>query len=183
MPAPDEKLVLELLDLVGKSAQEVLSIKSKVLDTTRTLEPAPVEIGALVNDVVSRSYSDKVKVVVAGDMEMKVLADKHALVRLFDNALGNAVRVLGGVKDAEIKVSWRRDGTEVEIEVRDNGPGFPDDIVNSGVIPRFGAEKDGGSGVGLWLSERLAFRMGGKLYLGNLPGHGAYVRVRLPAVG
>ncbi|MBN1807570.1 MAG: GAF domain-containing protein [Planctomycetes bacterium] len=182
LPAEDEALVLKLLDLIGKAAQEVLSLKGQILDTTKSLAADRVCLGPLVNELVGRSFSGGVKVVVAGDMDTMVVADRYALVRLLDNAFANALRALKTVPEPAVKIRWQAERDFVEIHVSDNGPGFPEDVVVSGIIPKFGdaAGDKGGSGMGLWLSQRLAARMGGSMSIGNSRGGGAYVRIRLP---
>ncbi|HHN45823.1 MAG TPA: GAF domain-containing protein [Planctomycetes bacterium] len=179
LPADDENLALNLIDLAVKASGEILSIKADVLDTAKPLNPEPVEVAPLVREAASELGG--VNVSLNGMSDVKVLGDRHALLRLFANAFDNAMKALAGTPQPRIHISWKQSGGEVDVEIRDNGRGFPEDLLAGGLIPRFG-KSGGSSGMGLWLSERIAARMGGRLFIGNVSGGGAYVRVRLPAV-
>jgi signal transduction histidine kinase len=65
------------------------------------------------------------------------------------------------------------------ISVRDAGTGFSAEALESGMLPFF-TSKAGGSGVGLTLVREIVDAHGGQLTLGNAPGGGALVSVRLP---
>jgi C4-dicarboxylate-specific signal transduction histidine kinase len=62
--------------------------------------------------------------------------------------------------------------------VRDDGPGFPPDVLGRPVAP-FVTTKPAGLGLGLYTAERLARASGGSLERANLPGGGAAVTLFL----
>lgn len=70
------------------------------------------------------------------------------------------------------------------IEVRDNGPGIPDDLRDRLFEPFFSTKSDrGGLGLGLSISRGIIERFGGTLeVLPREPGNGAVFCIRLPAV-
>lgn len=70
------------------------------------------------------------------------------------------------------------DGNVVEITVRDNGPGIPEDIISKVTSPFF-TTKDEGSGLGLSIVDRIAREHGGKLYIIPIDT-GTKIRIRLP---
>jgi signal transduction histidine kinase len=65
------------------------------------------------------------------------------------------------------------------LSVSDRGAGFSPAALESGILPFF-TSKAGGSGVGLTLVREVIDAHGGQLTLGNGPGGGALVSVRLP---
>lgn len=66
------------------------------------------------------------------------------------------------------------------IDVMDNGPGIPEDMLTSMFKPFF-TTKPQGTGLGLVLSRNLALKMGGNLeYLVNNSHKGAHFRLTLP---
>ena len=79
----------------------------------------------------------------------------------------------------------RAAGADLDIEVRDDGPGFP-----AGFLPhafeRFArpdsgrSRGDGGAGLGLAIVRAIAAAHGGAATAANKPGGGAVVRLRLP---
>jgi signal transduction histidine kinase len=89
-----------------------------------------------------------------------------------------------------IKNSCETEGTECRVEissdeknliiaVEDNGPGFPDRLITEGPVPYF-STKEGGSGLGLVICQRIVFDHDGALELNNKPDGGARVILTLP---
>ena len=106
-----------------------------------------------------------------------------ALEHILLNLVNNAVRYVGQ-PDGQVRVSARRERGEVVFSVTDNGPGI-DPADRERVFELFArgsaAGGDGGTGVGLALSQRLAASLGGRVELGEAPaGGGCVFRVRVP---
>lgn len=93
---------------------------------------------------------------------------EQGLVNLFNNA-ADAGRAVAVSED------W--DAGSLTIEVRDDGPGFPAEVLAQAGRAPFPAHA-GGSGVGLFLAHLAIERLGGSLTLCN--GAGGIARVRLP---
>lgn len=107
----------------------------------------------------------------------KPLALKRAIGNLLDNALYYGER-------AEIGV--RRDGDQIEILIRDHGPGVPEEALSSLFDPHVrlahGRERnEGGMGLGLGIARSLVQAQGGELMLANHPDGGLIARIRLQA--
>ncbi len=92
----------------------------------------------------------------------------QALTNLLNNA-ANAGRT--------VRLEARRDGDWLEIEVRDDGPGFPPQVLERAGREPFPGHA-GGSGIGLFLARASITRLGGELGLFN--DHGGVARIRLP---
>ncbi|MBD9516814.1 MULTISPECIES: sensor histidine kinase [Pseudomonadaceae] len=103
-----------------------------------------------------------------------------ALRSCLNNLLDNALRYAG---DVSIEL---RDGTrEVEIRVRDHGPGIPSELREQVFEPFFRLEgsrnrNSGGVGLGLSIARDAARRQGGDLTFEETPGGGATAVLRLP---
>jgi hypothetical protein len=73
------------------------------------------------------------------------------------------------------------------IEIRDDGPGFPDEFLPH-VFERFRRagpardRADGGTGLGLAIVAAIADAHGGRAVAANHPGGGARVRIELPII-
>ncbi len=111
------------------------------------------------------------------------------LQRILANLLENAMKYGRSREDgvARVDVLGRRRGRGIELVVRDQGPGVPDEALERLARPfaRLDPERGGvgGSGLGLAVVSRLARRAGGELTLENASVGGLLVRVSLQDQG
>lgn len=116
-------------------------------------------------------------------------ADPDQLSRVLLNLARNAVQALESrlpetmgeaARDRdEIRLSGRRDGSHVVIEVADTGPGVPDRARQRLFEAFSGSERAGGSGLGLAIAAELVRLHGGTIGLVDGPV-GATFRVIIP---
>lgn len=114
----------------------------------------------------------------------RVLADEGKLVQAVVNAIVNASLAVGrdGAPPAIEVRTYTAPAGDAVIEVRDNGPGFPREL-----LPRLGEAfvstrvTAGGTGLGLFVVRGIVDAHGGVLELENARGGGAVLRIRLPA--
>jgi two-component system C4-dicarboxylate transport sensor histidine kinase DctB len=85
-----------------------------------------------------------------------------------------------GAGSVDVVVEWDGPTGDVSIQVRDDGPGFPDEVL-AAPVTAFVTTKPRGSGLGLYTAERLVNASGGSLRRENAPGGGAVVTVVLAA--
>jgi signal transduction histidine kinase len=111
----------------------------------------------------------------------RIKAHAGQLNQVFMNLLTNAAQALAGRDGARIDVSTRRRGGEIVIEVADNGPGIPDEIVPRIFDPFFTTKEVGqGSGLGLSIAHGIVERHGGNIAVDSEIGHGTTFTVTLP---
>lgn len=103
-----------------------------------------------------------------------------ALGQVLVNVLRNAAEasVLG--RRRRITIEVERVGDRAEIRIEDRGPGFSPEILARLGEP-FQTTKQGGMGLGLYLSGELARSMGGALRVHTVAGGGARVTLSLDA--
>ncbi|HET8550109.1 MAG TPA: ATP-binding protein [Bryobacteraceae bacterium] len=98
---------------------------------------------------------------------------EQVMINLIRNAADASLDTGGGVE-----VGWARNGSAVELFVRDEGPGLAN---TSNLFVPFFTTKPGGSGIGLVLSRQIAEAHGGTLALRNrTPGPGCEAVLTLP---
>ncbi|WP_372482477.1 ATP-binding protein [Streptomyces bambusae] len=167
----------EATDLVQGRVQVLRHLIDDLLEVSRLdtgteqLEAYPVPLGELVTDSVRRAGVDA-RVDVTG--EPVVRTDPRRLDRIVTNLVVNAHRHGG----APVRVTVQ--GTRVV--VRDNGPGFPAEILEHGP-QRFrtgSAERGHGHGLGLTIATGQARVIGARLELANAPDGGAIATLILP---
>lgn len=97
------------------------------------------------------------------------------------NLIGNALKHGG----SPVRVTVRTEGDDLVIEVRDHGPGIPEDVLPH-VFDRFykasaSRPRSEGSGLGLSIAMENAHIHGGDITAANSPdGDGAIFVLRLP---
>ena len=97
---------------------------------------------------------------------------EQALINLIRNAV-DAVALSG-----HVSLGWRLDGSWLQIEIVDDGPGLPP---SSKLFVPFFTTKPGGSGIGLVLTRQIIEQHGGTLSLQNRSdSHGCIACIRLP---
>ena len=157
----------------------------------RAREAAPerrlVALGRLVDDVadvlglVGHPTIAFENLVPAG---LEIDADHDQLFRVLVNLGRNAVQALESDPDAvlirRLSIGARRDGNAVRIEVRDTGPGVPEQA-RAHLFQAFqGAVRPGGTGLGLAISAELVRAHGGTIALVESPGPGATFEIVIP---
>ncbi|TWI67754.1 signal transduction histidine kinase [Pseudoduganella lurida] len=165
---------LDELDMMVKGALQC------VKDSDIHENPAEIRLDALLGRMVRSAQlaGQTVAYEPSGvTVRGKPLALKRALGNLIDNALFYGAR-------AEIDV--REEPGSVLINVRDHGPGVPEEALGSLSDPyvrlAHGREKnDGGMGLGLGIARGIVEAHGGRLELSNHPDGGLNALVRLPA--
>lgn len=90
------------------------------------------------------------------------------------NLLGNALDAVATVAAPAIEVTVAVSSATVAIEVRDNGPGIPPELLPRLFEPFFTTKEMGsGLGLGLAISSSIASDAGGSLTARNAPSGGA----------
>lgn len=108
--------------------------------------------------------------------------DPERLRRVAINLIDNAVQAFpeqSDRTDCMVTVATRASGDGVEILVRDNGPGIPDDILPKIFEPLF-STKNFGTGLGLPTVRQIVEAHGGRIDITSVVGEGTSVRVWLP---
>ncbi|RMG62777.1 MAG: hypothetical protein D6715_11980 [Calditrichaeota bacterium] len=102
--------------------------------------------------------------------------------QVFMNILLNAVQALGG--RGNIWITTRNLSGQVEVEIRDDGPGIPRAIQKRIFDPFFTTKPVGkGTGLGLSISYRIIQQHGGSIQVQSEEGRGTSFVIRLPLVG
>jgi signal transduction histidine kinase len=109
--------------------------------------------------------------------------DAGRMRQAVDNLVDNALRFAPG--GSVIVLAARADGTDLDIEVLDDGPGFPVGFLPHAFErfrrPDSGRSRgDGGAGLGLAIVRAIVAAHGGVATASNRPGGGGVVRLCLP---
>ncbi|HWF73865.1 MAG TPA: HAMP domain-containing sensor histidine kinase [Solirubrobacteraceae bacterium] len=157
------------------------------LDELPEIQLVPVDLRELAEHAAqdTRAVAPQREVTVTGDGSFRVLADPEQLRQVLANLTRNAV--IHTPAETPIEITLSRQGDLAVLEVRDHGPGLPDDAGDR-VFDRFwradgGRSRGrGGSGLGLAIVKAIVAAHHGEVHAGNDPGGGAVFRVTLPIV-
>ena len=181
------------MKIILREARRLTEMVVDLLDFTRiqdgrmTLHVESADIRGEFEDTVymygSRLAQDGIRLrYLDNDEEIpEIICDAKRMRQVFLNILDNAAKHGGDGK--EIQASIHCEENAVRVEIRDFGPGIPEDEIPL-VTKKFykGSSKARGSGIGLAVCEEIVTMHGGELILENAPGGGTLVTVRLPAV-
>jgi len=114
------------------------------------------------------------------DADVSLRADREQLRQVWLNLVNNALEAMTGCGGV-LTVRWRPQGAgRAVVEFADEGAGIASDA-----LPRVGepffTTKQGGTGLGVAMAQRIVERHGGTLSFESTPGHGTVARVCLPA--
>ncbi len=99
--------------------------------------------------------------------------------QIFLNLIKNASDAIEGSGD--IYLTTRQEGDVVAVEIKDNGPGIPDEVMSKIRDPFFTTKEVGkGTGLGLSIVDKIINSHMGELTIESTPGEGAVFTVRLP---
>ena len=173
---------------MGLLVEDLLLLAS--LDEERPLSQDRLELGPLVADAVAEVSATARDHVWAADVPdeiapVAVIGDASRLHQAVANLLANArAHTPAGT---HVTAAVGREGDLAWVEVRDDGPGFPEDLLPR-ATERFArgdysrSRATGGSGLGLAIVKAVAEAHGGTLTVANAAeGPGAVVRLTLPA--
>jgi len=190
----DNARAMEVLTLTQQSGEHLLTVINDVLDYSQfqsgklAVNPQSFELRHTVDNAVGlfAHRLSSIKLAFSHQVDDKlpiwVQADRHRLMQILVNLLGNAIKFtpLGSVS---LKV--RSDGAYILFEVQDTGIGIAEEKLKM-VFDRFSQATDqtqnlyGGNGLGLTISKRLVELMGGSIGVRSRLGQGSCFWFRLP---
>ena len=100
---------------------------------------------------------------------LAVRADRKMIEQTLINLVGNAIYAMEEQGEGEIVLSASMQESHLLIQVKDNGPGIPEDILPSIFIPFFSTRKNG-TGIGLSLSKSIMRLHTGNISVRSKPG-------------
>jgi signal transduction histidine kinase len=147
------------------------------------LELVPVDIRAITHEVLrahAASFTDhRISIVDRlGEEPVLVLGHAHKLKQLLHNLIGNAIEAVSAADVREIQLGLRRHGADVELAVRDSGPGISDPVM---IFAPGYTTKASGTGMGLAICQQVAKQHGGRLAAKNRESGGAEFTLSLKA--
>lgn len=190
--SPAGKAVAE--ELVGKISHEVYELEQiavEMLDLAaiesgrQVVRLVPTVLADVIDELVDRfseqAARGKIRLTVAVDPELSVLADRDQAARAIQNVLHNAVKLTP--QGGEVHVAAAADDEQVLLSIQDSGPGIRPDEIDR-IFERFyrsdQARGTPGTGLGLAIARHIMIAHGGRIWAENRtpPDNGAVFHLR-----
>ncbi|MBA4417383.1 MAG: hypothetical protein C0392_05680 [Syntrophus sp. (in: bacteria)] len=176
----------EYLEIVQEQAFRCKNIIKDMIDLTRKkgFEIQDIDMSGCLNELITLINFRKKKIRLNQDIAGSlphVKGDLNAVKQSFMNIIQNAVDAVEGREVGVIGVKAYACDNRVMVEIKDNGVGIHDELVDK-IFEPFFSTKDTGKGVGLGLTLCYEFlnRMGGNIEVESTLGRGSLFRVTLP---
>ena len=174
------------LDTIKSQGQSLMNFTDSYRQLARLQQPKPkpFSLPHLIRNIEMLFHSDlhRLQIQFSIDLfreEIEVNADEELLSQVLINLLKNAMQALEGQENGEISLSVKQLRTTTYIEVKDNGPGIPHDILEDIFVPFF-TTKETGTGIGLSLSRQIIRMHGGELQVSSRPYFEPLFTISLP---
>ena len=179
---------LQFVETIHADAERMGRIVSEVLDLARLeanrleIHPAEVEVAGVAKQSAEHLSAlpggERVSVEISADV--KAFVDPERLGHMLRNLIENAIKFSD---EGDIKVTAAPTAGSVEIVVEDSGIGIEDERLGDlflGPAPHGQRSGPSGTGLGLYLTRRLAEAHGGDISVASEAGKGSRFVITLP---
>jgi nitrogen fixation/metabolism regulation signal transduction histidine kinase len=150
------------------------------------LERAPLALDALIRDVVALYQHHDQRVEFELDLvegPPGLSADGGQVRQLLHNLIANSSEAVAEPGKAKVRITTRvitqAGSTWLELELSDQGPGYPQEVLEKPFEP-YVTFKTNGSGLGLAICRKIVSDHDGRISISNPAGGGAATRIILP---
>jgi signal transduction histidine kinase len=176
------------------SLDRAIEFLSQTLKFGRAQELPPkrerLELRELADEVIETAVikaSSRIRIFNKVRSGVMVDADREHLIRVLTNLKRNSIQALeflqaerSDAPDGAITVEARREGSVTVIEVRDNGPGIPEQVRERLFQAFQSAARQGGTGLGLAIAAELVRAHGGDIVLQSSSDAGTCFVITIP---
>lgn len=114
----------------------------------------------------------------------QIMADAQGLQQAVLNLVSNAIQALESNNGhrPRLQITTYHDGPQACLDVEDNGPGIPEDLVGKVTEPYFTTKNaEQGTGLGLSVVADIIEQHDGRLEIESRPGSGSRFTIKIPA--
>jgi signal transduction histidine kinase len=170
--------VLKSCDLMTSMTRELLLFargETEILIRKMPLPQFVAEVDELLKQVTART---RIVVTTSIGYRGAVRIDEVKMKRALTNLAKNAREAMGD--DGELFFGVEQKGDQIELVLRDSGPGLPPEI-EARLFESFATHgKQGGTGLGLAIVKKIVDEHGGDIRVESTRGAGVTFRLRLP---
>jgi len=170
------KIMIDEIEKIENITSEMLAI-SKPNTENRQIEPLINMIKEVACLMEPEANANRVTISIKEPMNESVVCDRSQMKQVFINIIKNAIEAME--EDGEITLFTECTQTAVVLNITDEGPGVPEEIIERIGEPFFTTKKNG-TGLGLMITKQLLERHGGSLNIINNPEKGCTFQLIFP---
>lgn len=180
----------ESIEILMEESRRCKGLTQSLLSTANDGEHNVFSSGQNVGDIARRavqlvhpSRSENTVVIEEESLEQRLAVSGDKVMQILMNLVQNALHAVdeAGQEFAQVRLRGLDEGSTFCIEIEDNGPGIPAEIRDRLFEPFVTTRAPGeGTGLGLYVSQRIAQDIGGQLWLDDRAEGGTLARLRLP---
>jgi len=167
----------DMLELVDDALRRMARVEQRLGSLREEIAPnfREIDLKTFLEGFVQRMQVKlpDLNIRLEGPGEVTLQSDPELLHGIFENLLLNAYEAQGKGGGVLIRYFRDRKNEQVGVEILDNGPGIPQDLLPEGLFEPFKTSKEGGSGIGLWQAKRVAASLGASISAENRTEGGA----------
>jgi PAS domain S-box-containing protein len=170
------RLIADLLDVAKLEAGKKLAIQPERLDIKSVVSETCDGLAA-----EAERKLQNLECQIADDLP-PVSGDRHRLIQVLSNLVGNALKFTG--EGGRVTVAVQRGDDGVVVSVTDTGPGIPPENLAQVFNPYWQARQTArfGAGLGLAIAKGIVEAHRGRIWATSAPGTGSTFSFTLPAV-
>jgi signal transduction histidine kinase len=188
---PEASVVERQVSTINRAVARMLVLIHQLLDAARLeagqalavqLRPEPLDplLGEALELIEPQASQKSLRLEPPPATGLVVSCDRDRILQVLANLLSNAVKFTpdGGT----LRVEGHRVGGEVQVSVRDTGPGIPESVQSHLFERHWQAEGTArqGSGLGLYIAQGIIGAHGGRIWVKSTPGKGSTFTFSLP---
>lgn len=188
-------LKMDRLEPVGTNLAEISQLTERMAKIIHPLKEFARKTNGQAESVSMKSVKDgamsimygrlgREKVLISWPKRLEssyVLGDIVRIEQVMVNLIGNAMHAMENLEDKKIDITLTYKDAKQVLQIRDYGPGIPDEELERVFEPFYTTKKAGqGLGLGLSISYRIIDSLGGALSVANHPEGGAVFTLSLP---
>ena len=170
---PEQALLTKSVKTIVDQVDAMKRLVNEFRDYARlpAAELKPVDLNALINDVIQLYSVDNAVVPVHAELDLNaplIKGDAQQLRQVIHNLVQNAQDAQEGMTQASVsvKTDYSLLSSRVRLSVRDNGTGFPEHILKRAFEP-YVTTKVKGTGLGLAVVKKIADEHGARVDISN----------------
>jgi len=176
----------ETIKKIKHHVERAATITHRLLGFARKIsaEQESVQVNEVVEETLSflekEAKHNNIEIDLHLDPQLPTtMTEGHRLQQILLNLIDNALDAVG--HDGKVTIATRSTPNDIVIEVTDNGPGIPPEVMKKIWDPFFTTKEQGkGTGLGLSISQNIIRTLGGSIELQSKEGEGTVFTVKVP---